>query len=145
MDVHFPHQPAPYSGSISSNAKSLIRKLLCKDDNHRLGSRAGAADVKQHSFFKNINFALLRNMTPPIKLAVQKPNGIDAINFRKMQESISLDLEVDGLKMISTVEKTNPFEKFDSCKCKIYLIFDDVLILNIVTLYHDGDSDTETD
>lgn len=84
-------------------------------------------------------------MTPPIKLAVQKPNGIDAINFRKMQESISLDLEVDGLKMISTVEKTNPFEKFDSCKCKIYLIFDDVLILNIVTLYHDGDSDTETD
>ncbi|KAG1169922.1 hypothetical protein G6F70_004567 [Rhizopus microsporus] len=128
MDVHFPHQPAPYSGSISSNAKSLIRKLLCKDDNHRLGSRAGAADVKQHSFFKNINFALLRNMTPPIKPAVQKPNGIDAINFRKMQESISLDLEVDGLKMVNTVEKTNPFEKFDS-----------------LTLYHDGDSDTETD
>src|SRR6478735_351495 len=107
MDVHFSHQPAPYGGSISSNAKSLIRKLLCKNDEQRLGSRAGAVDVKQHPFFKNINFALLRNMTPPIKPAIHKPNGIDAINFRKMQESISLDLEADGLKMVSPVEKTN--------------------------------------
>lgn len=116
MDVHFPRQPEPYNVNISSSAKNLIRKLLCKDDEQRLGSRAGAVDVRQHAFFKNINFALLRNMTPPILPALQKPNGIDAINFRKIQESISLDLEADGLKTITTVEKTNPFEKFDSRK-----------------------------
>ncbi|CAO3698410.1 unnamed protein product [Rhizopus stolonifer] len=126
MDVHFPRQPEPYKVNISSSAKNLIRKLLCKDDEQRLGSRAGAVDVRQHAFFKNINFALLRNMTPPILPALQKPNGIDAINFRKIQESISLDLEADGLKTITTVEKTNLFEKFDS-----------------LTLYHDGDSETE--
>ncbi|KAI9281075.1 kinase-like domain-containing protein [Sporodiniella umbellata] len=125
-DVHFPYQPAPYNGSISGSAKSLIRKLLCKNDEQRLGFRAGAVDVRQHAFFKNINFALLRNMTPPIQPAIQRPNGIDAINFRKMQESISLDLEADGQKMIHLVEQTNPFEKFDS-----------------LTLYHEGDSDSD--
>ncbi|KAI8058666.1 kinase-like domain-containing protein [Gilbertella persicaria] len=127
-DIRFPHQPAPYNGNVSSNTKNLIRKLLHKDENQRLGSRAGAADVKQHPFFKTINFALLRNMTPPIVPIVHKPNGIDAVNFRKMQESVSLDLEADGLKIISTMEKSNPFEKFDS-----------------ITLYHMGDSDSELD
>ncbi|KAI8357358.1 kinase-like domain-containing protein [Choanephora cucurbitarum] len=125
-DVRFPYQPAPYGCNVSSNTKNLIRKLLHKDENQRLGSRAGAADIKQHPFFKSINFALLRNMTPPITPIIQKPNGIDAINFRKMQESISLDLEADGLKVIDRSEEPNPFEKFDS-----------------ITLYHTGDSDSE--
>jgi hypothetical protein len=120
--VQFPRQPAPYHGSVSNNCKNVIRKLLQKDELVRLGSRAGAADIKQHAFFKNTNFALLRNMTPPIQPAVQKPNGIDAINFRKMQESMSLDLEADGLKVIQKIEKSNPFEKFDSCKFYIFLV-----------------------
>ncbi|KAI9346357.1 kinase-like domain-containing protein [Pilaira anomala] len=128
IDINFPHQPEPYLCNISSNGKNLIRKLLHKDENYRLGSRAGAADVKHHPFFKNINFALLRNMTPPIIPAIAKPNGIDAINFRKIQESTSLDLEADGLKVMAEIEKSNPFEKFDS-----------------LTLYHTGDSDSENE
>ncbi|CEP08394.1 hypothetical protein [Parasitella parasitica] len=128
VEPHFPHQPEPYNGNISSNCKNLIRKLLQKDEYTRLGSRAGAADVKQHPFFKNTNFALLRNMTPPILPAISKLNGIDAINFRKMQESMSLDLEADGLRVMQKIEKPNPFENFDS-----------------LTLYHNGDSDSEQD
>jgi hypothetical protein len=99
----------------------VIRALLQKDELIRLGSRAGAADIKQHVFFKNTNFALLRNMTPPIQPAVQKRNGVDAINFRKVQESMSLDLEADGLKVMQKVEKSNPFEKFGSCKLSLLL------------------------
>ncbi|KAG2200383.1 hypothetical protein INT47_002297 [Mucor saturninus] len=124
IDVNFPYQPEPHNASITNAGKNLIRKLLHKDENCRLGSRAGAADVKQHVFFKNINFALLRNMTPPIIPATS--NGMDAVNFRKIQESTSLDLEADGLKVMGSVEKSNPFEKFDS-----------------LTLYHTGDSDSE--
>ncbi|CAO0795116.1 unnamed protein product [Mucor circinelloides] len=127
-EPQFPHQPAPYNANASSNCKNLIRKLLQKDEHTRLGSRAGAADIKQHPFFKNTNFALLRNMTPPILPAIVKPNGIDAINFRKIQESMSLDLEADGLRVMKKIEKSNPFEKFDS-----------------LTLYHNGDSDSEQD
>ncbi|KAI8890624.1 Pkinase-domain-containing protein [Backusella circina FSU 941] len=128
LDVMFYQQPAPYNSSVSSNCKNFIRKLLTKDEKHRLGSRAGASDLKLHPFFKSINFALLRNMKPPIQPIVQQPNGIDAINFRKMRESLSLDLDQDGNNILGQLEKTNPFEKFDS-----------------LTLYHTGDSDNETE
>ncbi|KAG1446252.1 hypothetical protein G6F56_009633 [Rhizopus delemar] len=83
-DIQFCEQPSPYKTHISNQAKDLIRKLLHKEENKRLGSKAGASDIKSHPFFKNINFALLRHCTPPIKPLVEKPNGIDAINFRKM-------------------------------------------------------------
>lgn len=52
--------------NISSNCRSIVRKLLIKDENKRLGSKAGASDVKAHPFFKNTQWALLRNQTPPI-------------------------------------------------------------------------------
>ncbi|KAI9022219.1 kinase-like domain-containing protein [Phycomyces nitens] len=128
-DVKFPDQPAPYQNrTLSSPGKNLIRKLLHKDENSRLGSCAGAADVKTHPFFKNINFALLRHQSPPILPLVHKSNGIDAVNFRRMPpESMSLDLESDDVMVnIHNDHKNNPFEKFSS-----------------MTLYHEGDSDSE--
>ncbi|KAF7063317.1 hypothetical protein CFC21_069845 [Triticum aestivum] len=47
-------------------ARDLIAHLLTKDPAARLGSRHGAADVKAHPFFKNLNFALLRSSRPPV-------------------------------------------------------------------------------
>ena len=92
-----------------------------------MGSRAGASDVKAHPFFKNINFALLRHCVPPIVPLLQKPNGIDAINFRKMPpESMSLDLDTDNVmitfrngkndNITSSSSSSNPFDKFNSSK-----------------------------
>ncbi|KAI9261498.1 kinase-like domain-containing protein [Phascolomyces articulosus] len=130
----FAEQPAPYKTSLTNHGKSLIRKLLHKDEHKRLGSRAGASDVKAHPFFKNINFALLRHCVPPIVPLLQKPNGIDAINFRKMPpESMSLDLEQDSVMITfrdgsNSSSSNNPFDKFNS-----------------ITVYHDGDSDSEMD
>ncbi|KAI8370616.1 kinase-like domain-containing protein [Radiomyces spectabilis] len=118
-DVNFPTQPAPYQNRTLSNAcKNLIRKLLHKDEHRRLGSRAGAADVKAHPFFKNINFALLRHTVPPIIPPMQKSNGIDALNFRKMPpESMSLDLESDDVMVtVKSGSNANPFEQFNSSK-----------------------------
>lgn len=95
----------------------MIRKLLHKDENKRLGCRAGASDIKAHPFFKSINFALLRHCSPPITPLVQKPNGIDALNFRKMpSENLSFDLETDDVLVSLKSDKTNPFEKFNSSK-----------------------------
>ncbi|KAI8332803.1 kinase-like domain-containing protein [Chlamydoabsidia padenii] len=142
-DPMFSHQPAPYQHHTPSSAcKGLIRRLLHKDEGRRLGSRAGASDIKAHPFFKTVNFALLRHETPPIVPLIQMPNGIDALNFRKMPpESFSLDLETDinatrinnknhNNDIIKDVACTNvnPFEKFNS-----------------MTLYHEGDSDSEFD
>lgn len=128
-DVQFNEQPVPYKSHITNTGKNLIRKLLHKEEGKRLGSRAGASDVKAHPFFKNINFALLRHCVPPITPLIQKPNGIDALNFRKMPpESVSLDLESDDVLITLRSDKSNPFEKFNS-----------------ITLYHEGDSDSESD
>lgn len=51
---------------ISSQGKAFIRKLLVKDEHKRLGSQLGAGEVKQHKWFVNLSWGLLRNMTPPI-------------------------------------------------------------------------------
>lgn len=92
-DVQFPDHPG--AQPISSLCKSVIRKLLIKDDQLRLGSKAGASDVKSHPFFKTTNWALLRHLPPPI---IPQPSfGADAINFRQMHESVSLDIEGEEL------------------------------------------------
>ncbi|XP_043689498.1 protein kinase PINOID-like [Telopea speciosissima] len=55
---------SPSSGS-EMYARDLISRLLVKDPSQRLGSKRGAAEVKTHPFFKDINFALIRSSIPP--------------------------------------------------------------------------------
>jgi len=85
-DVNFPDHP-----EVSSQAKSVIRKLLNKDERKRLGSKSGASDVKTASFFKGVNWALLRHQRPPIVPIIR--DTTDTSNFRNLQESFSLDLD----------------------------------------------------
>jgi protein-serine/threonine kinase len=120
----------------------LIRKLLIKDELRRLGSRAGASDVKSHPFFRNTSWALLRHSKPPI--IPNQGRGIDTINFRNVKESQSVDLgnstpagvnkgfgvtanKMKGVPLDSGLdtpggEIADPFEEFNS-----------------VTLHHEGD------
>ncbi|KAG0207072.1 serine/threonine protein kinase, AGC [Mortierella sp. GBA30] len=118
-EVQFPDHP--HAQPVSSLCKSVIRKLLIKDDTLRLGSKAGASDVKSHPFFKTTNWALLRHLPPPI--IPQQSFGTDAVNFRQMHESVSLDIEGEELVLQKPGAK-NLFANFSS-----------------VTLHHDGDDD----
>lgn len=112
----------------SSLCKSLIRKLLIKDENRRLGARAGASDIKAHPFFRTTQWALIRHMKPPI--VPNQGRGIDTINFRNVKESESVD--ISGAKAVGVpldsglatpgTEATDPFLEFNS-----------------VTLHHDDD------
>ncbi|KJZ78798.1 Serine kinase nrc-2 [Hirsutella minnesotensis 3608] len=125
-DIPFPdHAGAP---QISNLCKSLIRKLLIKDENRRLGARAGASDIKAHPFFRTTQWALIRHMKPPI---VPHPGrGIDTVNFRNVKESESVDISGSRLKGVPLdsgmetpgAEVQDPFVDFNS-----------------VTLHHDGD------
>ncbi|QPG76493.1 hypothetical protein FOA43_003882 [Brettanomyces nanus] len=56
----------PDYNSMSSSCRNLIKKLLIKDASKRLGSHSGASEIKSHSFFKNVQWALLRNQSPPL-------------------------------------------------------------------------------
>lgn len=60
QQLRFPDSPATtYSG------RDLIRALLVKEPQHRLGVKRGAAEIKQHPFFDGVNWALIRCSTPP--------------------------------------------------------------------------------
>lgn len=85
-DVGFPE-----TFPTSQLAKHIIRKLLIKDENKRLGSQSGASEVKSHKWFAPINWGLLRNTRPPI--VPSATNGLDTVNFRAMKDSKSLDLD----------------------------------------------------
>lgn len=50
---------------VSFHARDLIRCLLTKEPENRLGSTKGAIEIKQHPFFEGLNWALIRCATPP--------------------------------------------------------------------------------
>ncbi|KAI1480633.1 hypothetical protein K445DRAFT_75564 [Daldinia sp. EC12] len=126
-EIPFPeHSGAP---QISNLCKSLIRKLLIKDETRRLGARAGASDIKAHPFFRTTQWALIRHMKPPI--IPHAGRGVDTVNFRNVKESESVDItgsrQMKGVPLDSGLatpgnEAADPFEEFNS-----------------VTLHHDGD------
>ena len=103
-DVAFPDHPV-----TTTVCKSVIKKLLIKDEHKRLGSQSGASEVKQHKWFASINWGLLRHQKPPIIPATScvpsslsmwavltrrvSRTGLDTVNFRSIRDSKSLDLE----------------------------------------------------
>ncbi|KAE8666152.1 Protein kinase G11A [Hibiscus syriacus] len=50
---------------VSFQARDLIRGLLVKEPENRLGTEKGAAEIKQHPFFEGLNWALIRCAVPP--------------------------------------------------------------------------------
>lgn len=132
-EVPFP-DGVPQAQQVSNNCKSLIRKLLIKDELRRLGSRAGASDIKTHPFFRTTQWALLRHMKPPI--IPHQGKGTETPNFRNVKESQSVDIgaaKAKGVPLDSGLatpmgELVDPFEEFNS-----------------VTLHHDGDDHGEVE
>ena len=66
------HQPLefPTSPATSSELKDLLRKLLQRDPSQRLGTRGGAEEVKNHPFFKSVDWALLRWTEAPLAATI---------------------------------------------------------------------------
>lgn len=94
---------------ISKNCKDLLKKLICTDKKKRLGHKHGAADIKQHPFFKNVKWALIRSATPPI--IPELKSATDLSNFRRFHdEDINeIDLKMDDNQVTNP---NNPFKEF---------------------------------
>lgn len=89
QSLKFPETP-----SVSSHAKELIKSLLVKEPENRLGSSRGAAEIKQHPFFEGLNWALIRCAAPPEiprSYDVRTPGGA-----RKKKEGKCLDFRSNG-------------------------------------------------
>jgi protein-serine/threonine kinase len=116
--------------TISSQCKSIIKKLLIKDENKRLGSRAGASDIKAHPFFKNTQWALLRNQTPPmVPFQGQSKSGASQGPLSRGGNDESVDFTNAGHnEMSSDDNQDDPFFKFNS-----------------ITIHHDGIDEDEVE
>ncbi|XP_047967786.1 serine/threonine-protein kinase D6PKL1 isoform X1 [Salvia hispanica] len=60
QNLRFPDSPI-----VSFQARDLIRGLLVKEPENRLGTQTGAAEIKRHPFFDGLNWALIRCAVPP--------------------------------------------------------------------------------
>ncbi|CAL5073777.1 unnamed protein product [Urochloa decumbens] len=69
QSLRFPESPI-----VSFSARDMIRGLLVKDPQHRLGYKRGATEIKQHPFFEGVNWALIRCASPP---DIPKPVELD--------------------------------------------------------------------
>ncbi|KAG8712153.1 hypothetical protein FRC08_014970 [Ceratobasidium sp. 394] len=132
----------PENVRISPQGRDIIVRLLDKSEVTRLGSQSGASEVKQHKWFAKLNWGLLRNQRPPIQPAISR--GIDAVNFRNMKESSSLDL--DGSKRTVPVPAspvpTTPglFTTEDGMEPPSNPMDDLFVGFSSVTLHYDGEN-----
>ncbi|KAI4334269.1 hypothetical protein L6164_018979 [Bauhinia variegata] len=86
QSLKFPNAPL-----VSFHARDLIRGLLIKDPENRLGSVKGAAEIKQHPFFEGLNWALIRCAVPP-ELPKFRDFGTGAPSLASQKENAN-DLE----------------------------------------------------
>lgn len=107
------------SQSISSNCKSLIKKLLIKDETKRLGSKTGASDIKNHIFFKNTQWALLRNQKPPMIPVLTKAKSQNQLSPKNFEADENADLKkspdssnANDDQDITNVKPSNPDDPF---------------------------------
>ncbi|KAE9610345.1 putative protein kinase AGC-RSK-2 family [Lupinus albus] len=75
--------------ALERHARDLISGLLNKEPAQRLGSKRGAAEVKKHSFFKGINMALIRTLTPPEVPGLRRRKTMPLCNAKGFENSSS--------------------------------------------------------
>lgn len=102
--------------SVSSNCRNIIKKLLIKDEEKRLGSKTGASEIKGHAFFKETQWALLRNQKPPMIPVLTKSNKRYETPAQESEEIV----EVSS----NSINEDDPFSRFNSVTLR-YGEFDD--------------------
>jgi len=60
-----------YPDFVSTDAASLMKQLLTKNPDNRLGSREGIVELKRHPFFKNTDWSAILNKTQPAPIKVK--------------------------------------------------------------------------
>ncbi|EPQ29007.1 uncharacterized protein PFL1_03297 [Pseudozyma flocculosa PF-1] len=65
-------------GAIGDDGKQFVKGLLNRNPKHRLGAQRDAQDLKEHPFFKDIDFDALskKQLTPPFKPLVESDESV---------------------------------------------------------------------
>lgn len=95
----------PEGSNISFAAKDLIRGLLTKDPQKRLGFKRGATEIKQHPFFESVNWALIRSTTPP---QIPKPVDLASLN-----QTLKSSLQSNHKSATDSERSSGPYLDFE--------------------------------
>ena len=109
---------------ISRNCKDLIKKLLCKNEAKRLGSKMGAADIKTHPFFRKVQWSFLRNQEPPL-IPKLTDNGFDFVQVSSkknngdecespLEEESEQNMFQEPVENDDELTEDDPFHDFNS-------------------------------
>ncbi|XP_020214299.1 phototropin-1 isoform X2 [Cajanus cajan] len=82
----------PKNKQVSFSAKQLMYRLLNRDPKSRLGSREGANEIKNHPFFRGVNWALVRCTKPPeLDAPLESTEGENEANYEDhVQEEMNV-------------------------------------------------------
>ncbi|XP_068649691.1 serine/threonine-protein kinase D6PK-like [Aristolochia californica] len=100
QQLRFPDSPA-----TSYSSRDLIRGLLVKEPQHRLGVKRGATEIKQHPFFEGVNWALIRCSTPPevprpveteLPVKFGAAEGVSPVGIGSSKRMVGADMKSGG-------------------------------------------------
>uniref|UniRef100_A0A126WXJ8 non-specific serine/threonine protein kinase n=1 Tax=Ceratodon purpureus TaxID=3225 RepID=A0A126WXJ8_CERPU len=80
----------PASIPVSLQARQLMRDLLQRSPLKRLGSYRGSSEVKNHPFFRGINWSLIRHTVPPpletpVQLITEEIEPVDSKDAEELE------------------------------------------------------------
>ena len=104
----------PKKIQISDNAKDLIKKLLIKDQDLRLGAEGGFETIKNHSFFKGFDFKALEEKKIEAPYIPTLRGSIDVTNFDSKftsEEIVTSEISPNTLEFIKSNQEQ--FEEFE--------------------------------
>lgn len=83
-EIRFPAQI-----SVSEEAKDLVRKLVMKNVEDRLGTKKGAEEIKTHPWFSSVDWekVLNRGIQPPFKPKISGKTCVDNFDEEFTKES----------------------------------------------------------
>ena len=104
----------PKKIQISDNAKDLIKKLLIKDQDLRLGAEGGFETIKNHSFFKGFDFKALEEKKLEAPFIPTLRGSMDVTNFDSKytsEEVVTSEISPNTLEFIKSNQEQ--FEEFE--------------------------------
>ncbi|KAF8901721.1 kinase-like domain-containing protein [Gymnopilus junonius] len=102
-------------GVINDDGKQFVKGLLNRNPKHRLGAQRDAAELKEHPFFKNIDWVALsqKKATPPFKPVVESDESTSNFDPEFTTADIR-DVGVDLMDQDMDLDDDDPSEAWVS-------------------------------
>lgn len=112
------HLKWPEDINVSHDCKQLVKKLLRREADKRLGAENGASDIKRSKWFKDFNFALILNEKPPIIPKPRDPKDLSQYKDLTDEEEKTPTAAEAAASYTDDSNPENPFVHFNMRRSK---------------------------